>query len=80
MKVENQVVSLDLAMRLKELGVNENSLSSHSQYGQTGNRLDWEVWPSDGCGITVPAFTVAELCELMSFALTDQNESVSHSQ
>jgi hypothetical protein len=69
MKLENQVVSLDLAKRLKELGVKQDS------YGYWANG---RVWPFvmldfDHLENAVAAFTVAELGEMLSEGMTDSH-------
>jgi hypothetical protein len=61
MKLEDQVVSLELAKKLKELGVKQQSLYSHGKHGdifQPVDRLNPYVLAS--------AFTVAELGEILS--------------
>ena len=59
MKLEDQVCSLELAKRLKELGVKQDSVLYHGANGQiTGNLLDLR-------SPTYSAFTVAELGELI---------------
>src|ERR1700704_1122897 len=75
MKLENQVCSLDLARRLKELGVKQESLFYWWKY--TGKPEQWMVntinklFREPGIGYTMhwtmefSAFTVAELGEIM---------------
>lgn len=70
MKLENQVVSLDLSRRLKELGVKQESLFWWAEEKLTGwNNQDWKWVVTDSTyegdyeqyrNIT-SAFTVAEL-------------------
>lgn len=75
MKLEKQVVSLNIAKRLKELGVKQESLFFHAQLKITGEWqiVDWQdmgmdsdpniksrVWKN-----YTPAFTVAELGEML---------------
>ena len=70
MQLESQVVSLELAKRLKELGVKQESVfawTAASVYPETNWEL-WstgrsvEEWVSDG---RIAAFTVAELGEML---------------
>jgi hypothetical protein len=74
MKLVEQVVSLDLARRLKELGVRQESAYSWSSYSIAGWRL--ELIPPAGIenamtggtkGEAVAAFTVDELGEMLPF-------------
>jgi hypothetical protein len=63
MKLEQQVASLDLAKRLKELGVKQES---HFYWRKLTEDDGWEVWDSTGLyGKTCSAFTVAELGEML---------------
>jgi hypothetical protein len=64
MKIEHQVCSLDLAKRLKELGVKQESLWWHNRIGdQYGIQLDRPSQDQDSqCW---SAFTVAELGEML---------------
>lgn len=68
MKLENQVVSLDLAKRLKELGVKQESLFYWRVEIDEGQEYP-EVWyekPNERRGLHIySAFTVAELGELL---------------
>jgi hypothetical protein len=80
MKLEDQVVSLDLAERLKELGVKQESLW-YWNWALEGNDLDkkpqlipvmdetdrsWHEGINQDLGMTsVSAFTVAELGEML---------------
>lgn len=75
MKLENQVVSLKLARRLKELGVKQESLFAWRHnvvgtytivHGIIGDTTASYEWASD---IFLAAFTVAELLELLPNAL-----------
>lgn len=60
MKLEDQVCSLPLAKRLKELGVSEDSLFVWQGAGE-----DWEVMSREHSGSNIAAFTVAELGEML---------------
>ena len=62
MKLENQVCSLDLAKRLKELGVKQESYFWWQWFegGQEFELADSQHLPEDVC-----AFTVAELGEML---------------
>ena len=71
MKLEQQVVSLELAKKLKELGVKQDSLFYHYSQGiGTADDL-WErgenhIWVWDNA---YSAFTVAELGEVIGAGL-----------
>ena len=93
MKLENQVVSLELAKKLKELGVKQESLFWWvKEYGYSimdgANTIDTEEWGvvyadnlndtiSKQKGEHISALTVAELGEMMNIELTDANEGES---
>lgn len=70
MKLEDQVVSLDLAKKLKELGVKQESEFCYFQndWGCEHGEYKWDLnrcygkLPSEDC---VSAFTVAELGEML---------------
>jgi hypothetical protein len=66
MKLENQVCSLELAKRLKELGVKQESLFYHDN---TLKKVAWTgniyLAPVDFGMRYVSAFTVAELGEML---------------
>lgn len=68
MKLELQVVSLELAKRLKELGVKQESLYcwAFPLYSQRC-RLHWheKLTVREWGGATISAFTVAELGEML---------------
>ena len=66
MTLEQQVCSLDLAKRLKELGVKQDS------YFYWSNKMDGSRWRTENCQFfkidkrsDVSAFTVAELGEML---------------
>jgi hypothetical protein len=71
MKIESQVCSLDLAKRLKELGVKQESLFSwfhvQSYNGPDDPPSDWEIvlLSSEKEEKLYSAFTVAELGEML---------------
>lgn len=70
MKLENQVVSLELAKKLKELGVKQKSVFWWFQSTQTAFPDPWIIFEPVPCSIReqdgekVAAFTVAELGEM----------------
>src|SRR5439155_13694049 len=62
--LEKQVCSLDLAKRLKELGVRQESLFIWNYYPHTdGYKLQYN--PDYGSVLNISAFTVAELGEML---------------
>ncbi len=64
MKLEPQVVSLELAKKLKELGVNQASLFFYSKF--TDGSFEIELSKSSAMGASdFSAFTVAELGEML---------------
>ena len=68
MKLENQIVSLELAKRLKELGCKQDSIFKwHSKLDEKGNRVYTEIvyLPIKQMEQDYSAFTVAELGELL---------------
>jgi hypothetical protein len=78
MKLEDQVCSLELAKKLKELGVKQKSIFYHWHVNKGNRGANWEVSmfaPSDEAihsGEAVSAFSVAELvCELQRVAEQD---------
>jgi hypothetical protein len=72
MKLENQVCSLDLAKRLKKLGVKQESLfwwSAHTEPATLWN--EWSLEKQEGSPDTsYAAFTVAELGEMLPDYIT----------
>lgn len=70
--LENQVCSLESAKRLKELGVQQDSMFQYCFHASTGNS-DYVHLVFDGQGLTscgmqylkIAAYTVAELGELL---------------
>jgi hypothetical protein len=62
MTLEQQVVSLDLAKKLKELGVKQESLFCWYKHKKDGWTL---VWPWAKGYEYISAFTVAELGEIL---------------
>jgi hypothetical protein len=72
MKLENQVVSLELAKQLKELGVKQESIWCWTEFW--GDK--WEITFKDFAKLTqtgnVSAFTVAELGEMLCPGMTQQ--------
>lgn len=68
MKLEQQCVSLELAKKLKELGVKENSYFRWQVWTdiETGRKKKQLVRPGEyNFGDAFPAFTVAELGEML---------------
>lgn len=61
MKLEQQVVSLELAQKLKKLGVKQESYFGWVRTGE--NNQEWKVEASFGHGYS--AFTVAELGQML---------------
>lgn len=59
MKLDDQVCSLELAKRLKELGVKQNALFSWNKYGTFFTQ---QMEPEDS---PISAFTVSELGEML---------------
>jgi hypothetical protein len=69
MTLQDQVTSLELSKRLKELGVKQDSLFYHVRISDTPDgRQDWLLRSSkwgDACIEEYSAFTVAELGEML---------------
>ncbi len=68
MKLEQQVVSLELAKRLKELGVKQDSLHEWIYHWRNGKEYHWSLYPTDEddkVNERASAFTVAELGEML---------------
>jgi hypothetical protein len=73
MKLEEQVVSLKLALRLKKLGVKQESFFGWSlEHKRLISSGSVETWIGKD---RASAFTVAELAEMLNTELTDQNEN-----
>lgn len=69
MKLENQVVSLELAKRLKELGVKQESLYWWAMYTDGTSQILYGISEEMGWNENrrrVSAFTVAELGEILA--------------
>ena len=69
MKLENQIVSLELAKRLKELGCKQDSIFKwHSKLDGKGNRVYTEIvyLPIKQMEQDYSAFTVAELLNVLT--------------
>lgn len=81
MKLEDQVVSLPLAQRLKELGVNQESqfvwYYIDAPSGYAGPEIGWTGYdlPSDASEI-IAAFTVAELGEMLPATIEAELDNV----
>lgn len=68
MKLEDQVCSLELAKRLKALGVKQESLWYWWHHWSLENKRIWSVGHNDDSDLVnekVAAFTVAELGEML---------------
>ena len=67
MKLEKQVCSLEYAKKLKELGVNQDSLYFYTKVGKSVK--SWDEWMEIGENVILSelysAFTVAELGEML---------------
>lgn len=62
MELEKQVCSLELARRLKELGVKQESMFAWAEFPDRSWRV---VFDDETKGYDAPAFTVAELGEIL---------------
>ena len=67
MKLENQVVSLELAKQLKELGVKQESLFYWTEFFGGTFEIKHQSFASGGQTGNCAAFTVAELGEMLSW-------------
>ena len=65
MKLEDQVVSLELSKKLKTLGVKQESLFSWIYDPDTGVPTLIDRWSKDGMFFIASAFTVAELGKML---------------
>lgn len=77
MKLEDQVCSLELAQKLKELGVKQESLFIWSYYPHVDSYHPMPEFNqlNDGeeqNGLNISAFTVAELGEMLPFSIKFQ--------
>ncbi|MFP5263717.1 MAG: hypothetical protein ACLGJB_17695 [Blastocatellia bacterium] len=82
MTLEQQVVSLELAKKLKELGVKQESLfwwyerknqRNEGTNWQVSNNADHRIWPEDFLTVA-SAFTVAELGEMLHEPLRSSDD------
>jgi len=76
MKLEQQVVSLELAKQLKELGVKQESLWWWRLYSDGTGGMDWHLElynnkDKDKAYDEISAYTVAELGEMLPYKLDD---------
>lgn len=76
MKIEQQVTSLEISKRLKELGVKQESLFYWSSYGMKFKKETHELIPENEINPSfmedyISAFTVAELGEMLVRLLED---------
>jgi hypothetical protein len=69
MKLEDQVCSLELAKKLKELGVKQESLFRWNEGDGIEDRLEYIPAFSNKTHELVSAFTVAELGEMLPYSL-----------
>lgn len=78
MKLENQVCSLELAKRLKEFGVKQESLFYWHYY--MGKESEASVCQSFGMssGVFNSAFTVAELGEMLPDTIKPKGEGIAY--
>ena len=65
MRLEDQVCSLELAKRLKELGVRQESYFFYEWYSDRAWTLGISDWERDGGHTEISAFGVAELGEMI---------------
>lgn len=76
MKIENQVVSLDIAKRLKELGVPQESYFHWSFIDFTQQETsEWQICIGRQDINCFSAYTVAELGELLPFLFKKDDKS-----
>lgn len=74
MNLEAQVCYLDLAKRLKELGIKQESLFVWNDYSRTYIGSGWEIDYRRECNGDGPAaFTVAELGEMLPYYVEVNN-------
>lgn len=84
MNIEDQVCSLELAKRLKELGVKQESLFTYFNIDGEGKYHIYfcECLPEEGeyAGKPIAAFTVAELGEMLpnAIAIDDKEDEFNH--
>lgn len=77
MKLEDQVVSLELSKRLRELGVKQESLFFWFAHRKmvTHELIEWKIITHDGSSKeSSSAFTVAELGEMLPHTLKHEDE------
>ena len=72
MKLENQVCSLELSKRLKELGVKQHSYFEWLLYPE---KMEWEVSHTFKNQLGYSAFTVAELGEMLPDNCIDEDNN-----
>ena len=79
MKLDDQVCSLELAKRLKELGVKQES-AFYWVRSKTMPAFDWQMCygPFHGSAETISAFTVAELGEVLPHTHTSFKSELGH--
>lgn len=65
MNLDQQVISLQHAKRLKELGVNNDSFFAYFKLNMPPTYDDWEVSKQTNSKIGLPAYSVAELLDLL---------------
>ena len=77
MKLEDQVVSLELAQKLAGLGVERESYFIHAEYQGCGV-VKYGIEPSFQSGTGFPAYTVAEIGEMLPAYLTGKGGTTYH--
>jgi len=65
MKLENQVCSLELSKKMRELGFEQESAFYWRNAGQVGWQIENEVWMRNKKEDAYSAYTVAELGEFL---------------
>ena len=74
MDLKDQVVNLELSKKLKELGVKQKSLWWWTDYKQNGDyRLNYNLGIASTHSLSISAFTVAELGEMLPNRILSSN-------
>jgi hypothetical protein len=80
MRLENQCVSLELAKKLKELGVRQIALFCWSETETVPSGRDYRLYykgeNAGGNSLDYSAFTVAELGEMLPDSITNEDDEV----
>lgn len=74
MKLENQVCSLELSKKMRELGFEQESAFYWRNAGQVGWQIENEVWMRNKKEDAYSAYTVAELGEMLPDLLNIENK------